>query len=78
MFVCVRACVRACARILHIVMLEPLLVCTLCVSFGKIADNIFHFDVHYSYVLCLFNALGLEVGALQISIIIIIRLLKRL
>ena len=31
--VCVRACVRACVCVLHIVMLEPLLMCALCVSF---------------------------------------------
>ena len=31
--VCVRACVRACVCIFHIVLLEPLLMSTLCVSF---------------------------------------------
>ena len=31
--VCVRACVCVCVCILHIVMLESLLICTLCVSF---------------------------------------------
>ena len=38
-----RACVRACGNMLHIVMLDALLMYTLCVSFCYI----FHLDVHY-------------------------------
>ena len=35
---CVRACVRVCVRacILHIVLLEPLIMCTFCVSFCQV------------------------------------------
>ena len=43
--VCVCVCVRARARALHIVILKPLLMSTLCGNFLKIADTIFHLDV---------------------------------
>ena len=46
-----------CECILHIVMLEPLLMSTLCASFCVTADNTLHLDVHY--VLRLFSALSL-------------------
>ena len=42
-----------CVCVLHIVMHEPLLMCTLWVSFCEIADIIFHLDVHYVCYVCL-------------------------
>ena len=55
--------------------LEHLLICTLCIRFCSVADNILYLDVHYNYVLCvycLFSALRRRLGALQMSIIIMI------
>ena len=75
--VCVCVCVSMCVRIFCIVMLEPLLMSTLCLHyvyiFLLIADNIFHLDIYVMCViLCMFSALSLRVGALQLQSIIII------
>ena len=45
--VCARARYRSRGRIFHILMLEPLLISTLSVSFCQIAYKKIHLDVHY-------------------------------
>ena len=52
-------------------MLEPLLMCTLCVSFCEMVDNISHIDTHYVCYIKFVQRLERRVGALQISTIII-------
>ena len=65
-------CVRA--RIFFIVMLEPLLMSALCVTlfFFFFPHNISISMYIMCVILCMFSALSRRVGALQISIIIII------
>ena len=68
---CVRACVRVCVCVLNIVMLEHLVMSTLCVRFCKLREPFCHLDVHYMCHIC--SALWSHgVGALQVSMIIII------
>ena len=68
--VCV--CVRAC--IVHIVMLVHLLMCIHCVCSCSVADNILHLCICTNmYVTFAQRFEPREVGALQISIIIIFR-----
>ena len=70
MCVCV-LCVCVC--VFHIVVLEPLLMSTLyyVLAFVKLLITFFHPDLN-CITLCLFGALSCRVGALQISMIIII------
>ena len=75
---CVRACVRACVCacvclyvcVFCIIMLEPLLMSTLCVGFLSNCWNIFHL-YYVCYNLHLLSALSRRVSALHISSIII-------
>ena len=77
--VCVGLCVSVCARarsrgrIFHILMLEPLLISTLSVSFCQITDKNFISMYVMCVILCLFSVWSSRVGTLQISIIIILR-----
>ena len=72
--VCVCVCVCARARAFYIVMLEPLLISTLCVSFFVKLLITFSISMYIlRVILCLFSALSRKVGALHISIIIIIK-----
>ena len=67
----VRACVFVCVCNLHIVMLEPLSMSTLCVSFFLNCWEAFSVPMYtMCVILCLFSALSRRVGALQLSIII--------
>ena len=50
--VCVHSCVHLAHSEMHIVMLESLLMCTLCVSFCSTADNIFPLNAHYVCYVC--------------------------
>ena len=76
---CMHVCVRVC--IFCIVTLKPLLISTLCVSFFFFFFAAFFFYCRYyflsQYTLCelyQFSALSHRVGALQISIIILLLL----
>ena len=79
--VCVRACVRACVCvcacvcIFCIVTLEPLLMSTVCVRLIYFIFIAVTFSISMyvmRVILCLFSALSRRIGALQISVSIII------
>ena len=64
-----------CVCIFYIVMLEPLLMSTLYVSFFVVVKLLVAFSISMyimCVILCLFGALNRKVGALQMSIFIVI------
>ena len=67
----------ACAHASYIVILQPLLMSTLCVSFFKLLITFSISMYIICVILCFFSALSCRVGALQVSIIIIINKLAR-
>ena len=73
MYMCVCACMCMCVCYAWI-LVDVYIMCWLLL----VADNIFHLDVHYVCCIMLLSAFSHRVGALQISIMIIICCLARL
>ena len=67
--VCVCVCVCMSVSIFHIVMLDPLSMSALCKLFAKLLITVPSWCT-LCVLLCLFSALSLRVGTLQISIIV--------